>query len=140
MDAGELTEVTVTANGWETSEDICGAGGCVPGNTRDGSMADMSRWACKEDIVGDNCVIDFEFEEPQDLVSMKIAFYKGDESKQEFKLRVNGEVVTKLESSGETDGYETFMLNTDETSSLGLEGLGMDGDEYMSIIEVRGLR
>lgn len=91
VDAGELTTVTVTANAYDqrTTEDGCGETGCTASNTRDGSKGGKSRWSCKEELFGDedeNCEITFEFQEPQDIVNLRISFYEA--TKQTRKLKV----------------------------------------------------
>lgn len=139
VDARETTEVTVRANAWDgrTSGYGCSPNGCIPQLTRDGSTRGESRWSCKEGLLGGkNCVITFEFEEPQDIVDMRISFYKGDERTRKLKIRLNGRVAKTIESSGETTGFETFPLNTEETATLSLEGLGLSRDEWISLTEV----
>lgn len=139
MDAGQKTIVTANADAWDTrvSGSGCSPSGCVPANTRDGSIAEGSRWSCKEDLLNnEQCVIHFTFLEPQDIVELKIAFYKGDERTRRLKILLNNRVYSTINSSGVTSDFETFVLNSDETSSISLEGLGMAGDEWISITEV----
>ena len=113
----------------------CDPDGCVPENTRDGSRAANSRWSCE----GDDCCITYSFEEPQDIVSMRIAFHLGNERTRTLDVFDNGDHHSEITSSGNTLGYETFYLNTDETEDLKL-CLDGDDDEWLSITEVgRGL-
>ena len=113
----------------------CDPDGCVPENTRDRSRAANSRWSCE----GDDCCITYSFEEPQDIVSMRIAFHLGNERTRTLDVYDNGDHHSEITSSGNTLGYETFYLNTDETEDLKL-CLDGDDDEWLSITEVgRGL-
>ena len=61
----------------------CQANGCEPELTRDGVTAANaeSRWSCAAKLVpgGLQCAIDFVFEDPQDIMGVEVAFYKGDE-------------------------------------------------------------
>lgn len=133
----DFTDVSVSSEAWDTRTSECSPSGCFPANTRDGSLEPASRWSCKEDLHDDQCVIEFDFAEPQDIEEMQIAFYKGDMRTREFKLLINGKVINTFESSGETTDFEIFKIDASDVSSIALEGLGMAGDEWLSIIEVR---
>lgn len=67
----------------EASGDVgCGDDGCAPELSRDGDSEDVeSRWSCKQDIVpdGEPCEIEFVFDDPQDIMEVQVAFWKGDE-------------------------------------------------------------
>eukprot|EP00904_Undaria_pinnatifida_P012875 jgi/Undpi1/8718/HiC_scaffold_25.g11183.m1 len=136
VDAGKRTWVDVDATGYDkrdADDGGCDPKGCVPENTRDGSRKANSRWSCE----GDGCCITYYFEEPQDIVSMKIAFHKGDERTRKldvYETYDDGKHHTEIKSSGETVGYETFYLNTDETEKMKL-CLDGDDDEWLSITE-----
>ena len=137
VDASERTTVAVNANAYDTrtSGFGCAPYGCEAANTRDGSLS--SRWSCKEDMLEDeNCEITYIFEQPQDIVRMLIAFYKGDERTRELKVKVNAFSRYTIESSGETNGFEEFALDLDGTESLTLEGLGLHLDQWIAITEV----
>ena len=113
----------------------CDPKGCKPEHTRDGSRKANSRWSCE----GDGCCITYSFEEPQDIVKMKIAFHKGDERTRKldvYETYDDGKNKSQIKSSGKTLGYETFYLNTDETEKMKL-CLDGDDDEWLSITEVR---
>lgn len=84
VEAGTKTSVTATATAYDprpSDEQGCGMDGCLPELTRDGVLADEeSRWSCKENIVSpglDNCELEFEFDEPQDIARIQVAFWKG---------------------------------------------------------------
>lgn len=83
----------------------------------------------------------YTFEEPQDIVRVLIAFYKGDERTRGLKVKINGssQDVT-LESSGETEELQPFEFNTDETETFVLEARGLSGDEWIAITEVGTLQ
>ncbi|CAN0410730.1 unnamed protein product, partial [Ascophyllum nodosum] len=136
VDAGEKTTVAVIANAFDTrtSGSGCAPDGCTAANTRDGDIS--TRWSCKEDLLDSNCQIMYTFEEPQDIVRMLIAFYKGDERTRKLNVKLNGSARSVIQSSGETDGFESFELETDETETLTLEAVNLRGDEWISITEV----
>ena len=138
VDASYRTTVTVDANAYDerTSGSGCSPDGCVPANTRDNDIWANSRWSCKEDLEGERCRITYYFDEPQDIVQMRIAFHKGDENQRWLTVRLNGSTYSTIESSGSTLDYQTFYLNSDETADLSLEAVGLDGDEWISITEV----
>lgn len=138
MDASERTLVTVTANAFymNTLWFGCPPNGCVATNTRDGDLS--TRWSCKKYLLdGTDCAITYMFEEPQDIVLMLIAFYKGDERTRALNIYLNGSPYTVIESSGKTEWFEVFELNTNHTETLALEALDLRGNEWISITEVR---
>ena len=137
VDAGTKTKVTETANAYDTrtSGYGCAPDGCEAANTRDGDFS--TRWSCMEDLLdGKNCEITYTFEEPQDIVRILIAFYKGDERTRELKVKINGSGQYVINSSGETTEFESFEINADETETLTLEGLDLPGKGWIAITEV----
>lgn len=137
MEAGENTTVMVSANGYDerTSGFGCSPDGCVAANTRDGSL--FSRWSCKEDLLGGiNCEITYTFGEPQDIAVMRIAFYKGSQRTRRLKVKVNGSTDSIIESSGQTDNFEDFELETIDTNEVTFEALGLRGEDWISFTEV----
>ncbi|CAN0476352.1 unnamed protein product, partial [Scytosiphon promiscuus] len=88
--------------------------GCIPENTRDGSRSSNSRWSCKGDILDDDdegCWIEYYFDEPQDIEEVRIAFHRGTENTRTLNVYDNGWYHSQIESSGETNGYQTFDLD-----------------------------
>ena len=70
-----------------------------------------------------------------------IAFYEGEDRTRKFKVKLNGSSSYYIiQSSGETDGFEAFELDTDKTKTLNLEGVDLRGDEWVSITEVGHIR
>ena len=63
-----------------------GNSGCLPELTRDSITKIESRWSCSENLGQGNCYVEYTFVEPQDVISMNIAFYKGDERKRKIKV------------------------------------------------------
>lgn len=145
VDAGEKTTVDVSASGYDkrTSGNGCSPNGCIPENTRDGSRSSNSRWSCKGDILGEKkskgCWIKYSFDNPQDIVDIKIAFYKGTEDTRTLKVYNNGNYLKKIKSSGKTNKFQTFSLDTDETEQLKLylDDYQSNSDVWFSITEVR---
>ena len=138
VDAGVRTWVDVDTTDYDhrdADDGGCDPDGCVPENTRDGSRAANSRWSCQ----GDGCCITYSFEEPQDIVRMRIAFHKGNERIRTLNVYDNGHHHSEITSSGETSGFENFSLNTDETEDIKL-CLDDDGDDWLSITEVRSYK
>lgn len=96
VEAGTQTTVEVSANAYDTRPGLaggdagCGQDGCGPALTRDGVSDDgESRWSCSQSIVdsGKKCRIDFTFEEPQDIVDVQVAFWKGDDRSRTLEVR-----------------------------------------------------
>lgn len=119
----------------------CSPGGCTAQNTRDNSLDSNSRWSCKGDLVeGDDgiCCIEYSFEEPQDIVTLGIVFYKGTERTRTLNVYENAKLYDHIKSSGSSDDYQAFSLNSDETTDLKLclNDSESDGAEWLSITEV----
>ena len=134
------TTVTQSSNAYDTrtsSEGGCDPNGCTPALTRDQSWADQSRWSCSEQLDNSQCKITYNFEEPQDIVRLNINFYRGDERVRTLKIEGSGGFEQTITSSGTTNGYERFDVNTDETSWLSMEGQNLQSTEWISITEVR---
>lgn len=137
VEASEKTLVDVTANAFDpdTIEFGCRKRGCEAANTHDGDL--FTRWSCKSDLLdGTNCEITYTFETPQNIVRMLIAFFKGDERTRELNVKVNGLFYSVIESSGETDRFETFELSAHGAKTLTLESLGLRREKWISISEV----
>lgn len=69
---------------------------------------------------------------------MKIAFFKGKDNTRTLNVYTDGWYHSKITSSGNTNGYQTFDLYTDETSELMLyfDDYESDSDVWLSIAEV----
>ena len=90
VEVGTKTEVGVTATAYDVrpgeSRGMAGCGeeggdGCAPANSRDGIVSEVeSRWSCSSKLVegGGPCQIEYTFAEPQDVVDIQVAFWKGD--------------------------------------------------------------
>ncbi len=145
VEAGEVTTVTVSANAFDERTDTvgCAPAGCTAENTRDGDLADVSRWSCSGELVaagggaaGEECQIVYEFLEVQLVSSVAVAFFSGDTRTRALNINVNGALHTVVESSGTTAGLEAFEIDAEDVLSLGLESTGLAADEYISITEV----
>lgn len=89
-DAAAKTTVYVSANAYDTrfaDNNGCGNTGCLPEFTRDSNTKIESRWSCSKSLGEGNCYIEYTFDEPQDVISMNIAFYKGDERSRKIKVQ-----------------------------------------------------
>lgn len=141
VEVGERTTVVVSANAYDEriSDSGCAPDGCVAANTIDGSLD--TRWSCKESMLGGaNCEITYEFGEPQDLDMIRIAFYKGVERARRLKIKINGFSFSEVESSGQIDGFENFVLGVSGASEVVLEALGLGSHDWISLTEVQCLR
>lgn len=142
VDARYRTNVEVAASAYDTrsSGNGCSPNGCIPENTRDRSTANNSRWSCKGDLMDDDtdqrCWIEYYFEEPQDIVEIRISFYKGTKNTRTLDVYDNGAYHSEIESSGETNWYQTFYLDTDETETLRLYLDDSSTKTWLSIKEV----
>lgn len=82
IDASAKTTVSVSTNAYDTrlsGNYGCGTTGCLPDLTRDGNTEDESRWSCSKSLGSGTCYVEYAFDSPQDVISMNIAFYKGNE-------------------------------------------------------------
>ena len=88
VEVGTKTEVSVTATAHDTrpvGERGCGedgGDGCSPAKSHDGISSDVeSRWSCSPKLVagGGPCKIEYTFAEPQDIMDIEVAFWKGNE-------------------------------------------------------------
>ncbi|CAN0393847.1 unnamed protein product, partial [Scytosiphon promiscuus] len=118
--------------------------GCVPDNTRDQDLYRNSRWSCRGSILDssvedEGCCITYSFGEPQDIVSMQVAFHKGDERTRTLDVFDNGLHDSTITSSGSTLGYQSFDLSTDETEDIKLCLADPENNTgvWLSITEVR---
>lgn len=95
VDAGTKTSISVSTNTYDTrtgeaSGDVgCGEHGCRPELTLDGSVGMESRWACAQSLNpgGGLCEIRFVFEDPQDIMEVQVAFYRGSERSRTLQVR-----------------------------------------------------
>ena len=88
VEVGTKTDVGVSATAYDVRPGAssgmagCGEAGCAPDNTRDGIASEIeSRWSCATTLViGEGpCQIAYIFAEPQDIVDIQVAFWKGNE-------------------------------------------------------------
>ena len=143
VDVGERTRVVTKASAYDerTSGYGCSPDGCIPENTRDGSLRANSRWSCQGHLVTGvgGCRIEYNFEDPQDIVKVRIAFHRGDENNRTLNVIVDGSFHRQITSSGDTNGYQGFPLRTEQTSKiiLRLADHASRPDEWLAITEVR---
>ncbi|CAM9292737.1 unnamed protein product, partial [Hapterophycus canaliculatus] len=147
VEVGTKTEVAVSAtahdvrpgrSSFEPGCGITGGDGCAAELTRDGIASEIeSRWSCATKIVpgGGACQIEYTFEEPQDVVDIQVAFWKGNERTRILEVTVNGELnLTHESSSGST--FNTLGVQADAVDTIMLESVGIAPDEWISLIEV----
>ena len=73
---------------------------------------------------------------------MQIAFYHGKDNTRTLKVYSNGKYHSKIKSNGKTTQYQTFDLDTNETSELKLylNDYKSNSDVWLSITEVGGYK
>eukprot|EP00904_Undaria_pinnatifida_P003019 jgi/Undpi1/12718/HiC_scaffold_6.g02386.m1 len=113
-------------------------GDCV---SEDGISDDTeSRWSCElgSDPEGGLCKIDFVFEDPQDIMEVQVAFYKGEERTRTLEVTINGVAVGKFDSyKGST--FNALGVQATGVSTLTLTSVGPAENGWISLIEVRFL-
>eukprot|EP00903_Cladosiphon_okamuranus_P014617 g13555.t1 len=147
VEVGTKTEVGVTAAAYDvrpgaSSRDVgCGAeggDGCSPTNSRDGIASEVeSRWSCAPKLViGEGpCQIEYTFAEPQDIVDILVAFWKGNERIRTLKVHLDGALTYTHESyAGST--FNTLGVSASGVSTVMLESVDLLPDEWLSLIEV----
>eukprot|EP00752_Nemacystus_decipiens_P018357 g16468.t1 len=147
VEVATKTDVGVTATAYDErpgrSSNMVGCGdeggdGCAPSNSRDGIVSEVeSRWSCATKLVGGGgpCQIEFMFAEPQDIVDIQVAFWKGDERDRTLEVQLDGELAVTHESyPGST--FDTLGVAGDDVTTVMLESVGLTPDEWISIIEV----
>lgn len=123
VDARHRTTVDVTASAYEErmSPYSCCSGGCRPEYSRD--QLSSTYWLCNLDLLEDEaegCWIEFSFEDPQDIVEMRIAFYGDAQIKPTLYVYVNGDYHSTPKSSIQNSIYQSFSLHADEATKLRL--------------------
>lgn len=110
----------------------------LPVNTLDGSLDGNSRWSA----YGKGQWIMFDLGKIQNIQSVKMAFYRGDQRKTFFKI-LTGKTASDLTgryngvSSGQTNNFETFNIQDIEARYIKIVGLGNSVNEWNSLTEVK---
>lgn len=130
----------VKANAYDT--EACGSSGCSPDLTRDSdSKDDNSRWSCHNDLnIGRNCKLWYRFRDPQNVRSVELAFYEGDQQPRSSKVRTidsnNNRIKEILTSSGTTDGFEAFEVVRDDVVKPNIQFIPLCSDDWVGVKEV----
>ncbi|CAN0485268.1 unnamed protein product [Ectocarpus sp. 12 AP-2014] len=147
VEVGTKTEVGVSATAHDVrpgsnSGDVgcgeVGGLGCTATNTRDRIVSDIeSRWSCVTSLVPDEgpCQIEFSFAEPQNIVDIQVAFWKGNERTRTLDVHVNGELNHTHESYADST-FNTLGVTATDVSTVMLESVALLSDEWISLIEV----
>ncbi|CBJ33705.1 conserved unknown protein [Ectocarpus siliculosus] len=143
VEVGTKTEVGVssTAHDVRPGDDGCGEVGglgCTAANTRDGIFSEIeSRWSCATKLVDDEgpCQIEFTFAEPQTIVDIQVAFWKGNERTRTLEVYINGEMTHTHESYADAT-FNTLGVTATDVSTVMLESVALLSDEWISLIEV----
>ncbi|CAB1098072.1 unnamed protein product [Ectocarpus sp. CCAP 1310/34] len=144
VNAATITAIAASATGFDerpgqaSGDHGCGKYGCLPVLATDGITDDVeSRWSCAEDIVpdGGQCEIEFTFSHPQNLKQLQVDFWKGEERTRTLKVKINGEKFGEFDSHpGSVTSY--FDVIAYDVHTVTLESLGLDTDEWISLLEV----
>ncbi|CAN0540732.1 unnamed protein product, partial [Ectocarpus sp. 8 AP-2014] len=146
VEVGTKTKVGVSATAQDvrsgSNSDDVGCGevgglGCTATNTRDGIFSDMeSRWSCATILVPDEgpCQIEFTFAEPQNIVDIQVAFWKGNDRTRTLEVHVNGELTNTHESYADST-FNTLGVTATEASTVVLESVALHSDEWISLLE-----
>eukprot|EP00903_Cladosiphon_okamuranus_P005791 g5738.t1 len=147
VEVGNKTEVGVTATGYDErpgrSAGMNGCGeeggdGCEAANSRDGIASVVeSRWSCAPSLVqgGGPCQIEYTFAEPQDVVDIQVAFWKGNQRTRTLDVYINGEMAMTHESYAGSTFNELGVVANGVTTVM-LESSGPTSSEWISLIEV----
>ncbi|CAM9449752.1 unnamed protein product, partial [Ectocarpus sp. 12 AP-2014] len=147
VEVGTKTEVGVSvtahdvrpgSSGGDVGCGEVGGLGCTATNTRDGIFSDIeSRWSCATKLVPDEgpCQIEFSFAEPQNIVEIQVAFWKGDERIRTLDVHVDDELTHTHESFTDST-FSTLGVTATEASTVMLESVALLSDEWISLIEV----
>ncbi|CAN0440595.1 unnamed protein product, partial [Pylaiella littoralis] len=148
VEVGTKTEVGVSATAYDVRPGAhggmtgCGeveGDGCAPANTRDGISSEAeSRWSCATKLVEDEgpCVIGYIFGEPQDIIDIQVAFFKGDERTRTIDVHFDGVRVHTHESyAGST--FNTIGVSGTGVTTVALESKDLLPTDWISMIEVR---
>lgn len=146
MDVGTKTAVSTWAWAYDTrtvDAGGCDPSGCTPELTRDSDLAPSSRWSCQYSIESKPCRLFYSFEDDPNIVTLNLAFYKGDERTRQFFVKtyssdrsVENQMLT-FTSSGATLGFESFEINSNQTSYMYVAPSGDNYYDWISITEVR---
>ncbi|CAM9634631.1 unnamed protein product, partial [Ectocarpus sp. 12 AP-2014] len=147
VEVGTKTEVGVSAtahdvrpgsSGGDVGCGEVGGLGCTANNTRDGIFSEIeSRWSCATKLVPDEgpCRIEFSFAEPQNIVDIQVAFWKGNERTRTLDVHVNGE-LTHTHKSYTDHIFNTLGVTATEASTVMLESVALLSNEWISLVEV----
>eukprot|EP00903_Cladosiphon_okamuranus_P011290 g10646.t1 len=141
VEARAQTSVSISATAYDErtgGEGGCGGGGCLPALAYDGVRDDDgSRWSCAKSIVPDRgqCEIVFRFESPQNVMGMKVSFWKGDERTRSLKVKMNGKKMGEFAS---TTGSITssYDIQKNDVHTVTLESIGLGTNAWISLLEV----
>lgn len=144
VDARERTTVIASANVFDEKTVVdggCDPSGCTADLTRDLNLNGTSRWSCKFDLESTPCQLWYSFEDPQDIVRLEIAFYKGDERTRAFSVTTFNDFGSssfnyEFVSSGGTLDYELFEINSSGVLEMFITPLDPNFNDWLSIVEV----
>lgn len=86
----------------------------------------------------DACELTLTLAEPQDIVEIRIALWKGDIRARELNIFVDRVYATTIVSSGMTEGYETYELEASQASTILVQANEPVSDNgWLSIMGVR---
>lgn len=135
----EVSGVTVSANAWDARNTAsgCPPDGCVAENVLDENIEPESRWSCKASISQiEACELTFVFDEPQDIVEIRIAMFKGNERSRTVNIWADGVLSTTVTTSATTLELEAYELAAMQATTIVLQEAGGDSNDWFSVTEV----
>lgn len=98
------------------------------------------RFLCDPYPTPNTARLTFRLDDPQDIVELNIAFFKGDERTRTFLVKSWNEEGVKttryFTSSGTITGFENFEIDTEETVKLQIVPSSPNTLDWLSIVEV----
>lgn len=74
-----------------------------------------------EDAVFTPCKLTFVFDEPRDIMEIRMALWRGDDRVRSVNVWVDGALVSTITSSGKTLKYEAYQLIAPQATTIMLQ-------------------
>eukprot|EP00903_Cladosiphon_okamuranus_P018636 g17153.t1 len=136
-EVGTIGTVTVAADLFDPklyAANGCDPDGCTAALTRDGDLADKSRWSCSPQLGGE-CTITYDLGEEYSFQELRLAMFRGTTRQRTVSITVDGTLVRNWESSGTTDDFEVVDLTGNNGGLLGnLASSGVSGQ----VVQITG--
>lgn len=109
----------------------------MAGNVLDHSIEAISRWSCKAEAwVDETCELALVFDEPQEIMEMRMSLCKGDQRTRSVNVWVDGDLASTITSSVVTTAYETYELNESHVTTITLQAVDTRDNGWLSVTGV----